>query len=65
MPPDVVRLFSQKLSDAGSSPQFLEQLSKLGSEKTLELTGEFAKSIETERTFWKSIAKGANVQLGE
>jgi tripartite-type tricarboxylate transporter receptor subunit TctC len=64
-PPDIVRVLSQKLSDVASSPQFLEQLSKLGSEQTLELTDEFARSLATERALWKAIAKEANVQLPE
>jgi tripartite-type tricarboxylate transporter receptor subunit TctC len=64
-PPDIVRVLSQKLSDVASSPQFLEQLSKLGSEQTLELTDEFARSLATERALWKAIAKEANIQLPE
>ena len=62
-PPDIVRVLSQKLSDVASSPQFLEQLSKLGSEQTLELTDEFARSLATEHALWKAIAKEANIQL--
>jgi tripartite-type tricarboxylate transporter receptor subunit TctC len=64
-PPDIIRVLSQKLSDVAASRQFLDQLAKLGSEKTLELGEDFAKSIETERKLWKSIAKEANVQLAE
>ena len=63
--PEIVRVLSQKLTETASSPQFLEQLAKLGSEKTLELTDEFARSLATERTLWKSIAKEANVQITE
>lgn len=63
--PDIIRVLGQRLSEVASSAQFQEQLSKLGSEQTLELTQEFAKSLEAERTLWKAIAKGANVQLVE
>ena len=40
-------------------------LSNLGSEQTLELTDQFSRSLEAERTLWKSIAKEANVQITE
>jgi tripartite-type tricarboxylate transporter receptor subunit TctC len=64
-PSDVVRILSQKLSEVASSQQFLEQLAKLGSEKSLELTDEFSKSLNAERKLWSSIAKEANIKLGE
>jgi tripartite-type tricarboxylate transporter receptor subunit TctC len=64
-PSDVVSLLSQKLAEVASSAQFQQQLSNLGSEQTLELTDHFAKSLEAERTLWKSIAKEANVQITE
>ena len=64
-PPDIVRMLGQKLAEVASSRQFLDQLAKLGSEQTLELGEEFAKSVETERKLWKSIAKEANVQIAE
>jgi tripartite-type tricarboxylate transporter receptor subunit TctC len=62
-PPDIVRVLSQKLAEVASSSQFLDPPAKLGSENTLELGDEFAKSLETERALWKTIAKEANVQL--
>jgi tripartite-type tricarboxylate transporter receptor subunit TctC len=61
-PPDIVRLLSQKLAEVASSSQFLDPLAKLGSENTLELGDEFAKSLATERALWKTIAKEANVE---
>ena len=62
-PPGIVRVLSPKLAEVASSSQFLDPLAKLGSENTLELGDEFAKSLETERALWKTIAKEANVQL--
>jgi tripartite-type tricarboxylate transporter receptor subunit TctC len=64
-PLDVVRVLGQKLAEVASSPQFREQLGKLGSEQTLELADEFARSLAAERALWKSIAREANIQIAE
>ena len=64
-PPVIVYLLSRKLAEVASSAQYQQQLSNLGSEQTLELTNQFSRSLEAERTLWKSIAKEANVQIAE
>ena len=64
-PPEIVYLLSRKLAEVASSAQYQQQLSKLGSEQTLELTDQFSRSLEAERTLWKSIAKEANVRIAE
>jgi tripartite-type tricarboxylate transporter receptor subunit TctC len=64
-PAYIVQILSEKLARVASSAEFKAQLSKLGSERTLELTDEFASSLEIERKLWKSIAREANIQLAE
>jgi tripartite-type tricarboxylate transporter receptor subunit TctC len=64
-PPEIVRLLARSLAEVASSAPFQEQLAKLGSEKALELTDEFAAFIASERKLWKAIAAQANVKVAE
>ena len=62
-PAPIVDKLADELEKMANSPEYLANVSSIGSEKNILLKEDFAKSIAAERQLWHDIARQANIQV--
>jgi tripartite-type tricarboxylate transporter receptor subunit TctC len=62
-PAPIVERLASELEKMANSPEYLANVSSIGSEKNILLKDDFARSIAAERARWHDIARQANIKF--
>lgn len=62
-PAAIVRRLARELGEMATSPEYIQQLGRLGLESRVELLEDFARSMKTERALWHAVARDANIKF--